>query len=136
MPKTIQRRTAEVYCTLQVEGTHNWPGCPFEEVSYLRDPHRHVFHIKAYKIVTHSDRDVEFIMLKHQIIQYLIGKYWSGWVKNDFGHTGKALCEFGAMSCEMIAEDLITEFDLSRCEVSEDGENGAIVTVDQTIDHE
>jgi len=32
------------------------------------------------------------------------------------------------MSCEMIARELIEHFNLSRCEVSEDGENGAIVT--------
>ena len=112
----------EVYCTLQIEGTHNWPDCPFDEVGYLRDPHRHMFHIKAYKEVTHSDRDVEFIMLKHDIEHFM----WK-----EFGKESRnmsCLIEFGAMSCEMIAEKLIEEFDLSRCEVNEDGENGAIVT--------
>lgn len=110
----------EVFCTLQVEGTHNWPGCPFDEVAYLRDPHRHVFHIKAFKRVSHSDRDTEFIILKHEIAKYLTEKY-------QMPH--QQLCVFGARSCEMIAEELIKEFDLSRCEVSEDNENGAIVTV-------
>ena len=110
----------EVYCTLQVEGTHNWPGCPFDEVDYLRVPHRHVFHIKAYKEVFHDDRDVEFIMLKHQLQRYFNDLYWQ---------PGPNLCEFGAMSCEMIARNLIERFDLSRCEVSEDNENGAIVTL-------
>lgn len=110
----------EVYCSLQVEALHNWPGCPFTEVAYLRDPHRHVFYIKAYKVVTHSDRDVEFIMLKHSILEYLTEKY--------MGAT-KKLCIFGAMSCEMIASELITQFDLSKCDVSEDNENGSIVTV-------
>ena len=109
----------EVYCTLQVEGTHNWPNCPFDEVDYLRVPHRHVFHIKAYKEVTHSDRDVEFIMLKHEIQDYLNTIYY-----NRISRT----CLFGAMSCEMIAVELIEEFELSRCEVNEDNENGAIVT--------
>jgi hypothetical protein len=117
------KTTSEVWCTLQVEGTHNWPGCPFDEVAYLRDPHRHVFHIKAYKLVTHSDRDVEFIMLKHQIVQFFEDRYMcSGSSK---------LCEFGAKSCEMIAQELINQFDLSRCEVSEDNENGAILTVEE-----
>ncbi len=111
----------EVYCTLQIEGLHHWPECPFEEVAYLRDLHRHVFHIKAYKLVTHSDRDIEFIMLKHKITSWLEVQYYSGAAK---------CCLFGPMSCEMIAEELITEFELSKCEVSEDGENGAIVTVD------
>lgn len=123
----------EVYCTTQIEGTHNWPGCPFEEVAYLRDPHRHVFHVKAYKKVHHDDRDVEFIMLKHQIRNYLITKYgkFLAAIENDGIHYQH--CEFGAMSCEMLAHELIVEFELSRCEVSEDNENGAIVTVHKDI---
>lgn len=110
----------EVYCTLQVEGTHNWPNCPFDEVAYLRVPHRHVFHVKAYKEVFHDDRDQEFIMLKHEIQNYLTFTY---------GHHTKHLCVFGAKSCEMIARELVDKFSLARCEVSEDDENGAIVTV-------
>lgn len=105
----------EVYCTVLFEATHNWPECPFEEVSYLRDLHRHIFHIKAYKKVNHDDRDVEFIMLKHSIQLYLRTTY-----------PGKTI---GAKSCEMLARELIEEFGLSKCEVSEDNENGAIVTV-------
>jgi hypothetical protein len=46
------------------------------------------------------------------------------------GHLGHFVVhEFGAKSCEMIAIELINEFNLSRCEVNEDNENGAIVTV-------
>lgn len=121
-----------VYCTVQVEGTHNWPDCPFDEVDYLRVPHRHVFHIKAYMPVTHSDRDVEFIMLKHLIRDYLVNKYGKfsneGMLRDMPYYTH---CEFGAMSCEMIAEELIETFELSKCEVSEDDENGAIVEVNR-----
>ena len=109
----------EVYCTLQVEGTHNWPGCPFEEVAYLRDPHRHMFHVKAYKEVFHDDRDVEFIMLKHEITTYLHQMYFDPM---------KHLLVFGSQSCEMIGNELLERFELSRVEVSEDNENGAIVT--------
>lgn len=114
--------TVEVFCTLRVEGIHFWPDCPIEEVSYLRDPHRHLFGIKAFKKVTHDDRDVEFIWFKHEIQEYLMDKY----VDTSF-----RLCVFGAMSCEMLANELIDKFDLTRCEVDEDGENGAIVTVPQ-----
>jgi len=109
----------EVFCTLQIEGTHNWPTCPFDEVDYLRVPHRHIFHIKAFALVSHTDRDVEFIMLKHDLERY----FQSMWFNFN-----KGLCEFGAKSCEMIAIDLIETFGLTRCEVSEDNENGAIVT--------
>ena len=123
--------TEQVFCTLQVEGTHNWPGCPFDEVSYLRDEHRHVFHIKAYKKVTHSDRDVEFIMLKHQLEHYVNWKYKNidKVLADGSAIRGTNLCKFGAKSCEMIAKELIEQFDLVACEVSEDNENGAIVEV-------
>ena len=116
----------EVYCTVVIEGTHCWTDCPYPEVAYLRDPHRHLFHIKAYKEVTHADRDVEFIMLKHRIESYIKDKYLARVGSADFS---TMLCVFGSMSCEMIAEELIEEFDLTRCEVNEDNENGAIVTV-------
>lgn len=120
----------QVYCRLQVEGTHSWPNCPFDEVAYLRDRHRHVFHIKAYKQVTHSDRDVEFIMLKHEIKNYLEARYYSYDISNGNTITqGTHLHEFGSMSCEMIAKELIEQFDLSACEVNEDDENGAFVEV-------
>lgn len=108
----------EVFCTLQIEGLHNWPSCPYLEVDYLTVPHRHVFHIKAYKEVFHDDRDQEFIMLKH-MIQDHFKPYYSD---------AKHMCDFGAMSCEMIARQLVELFRLTRCEVSEDGENGAVVT--------
>jgi hypothetical protein len=123
MPKTVKIST-EVYCTLQIEGTHNWPDCPLYEVEYLCDPHRHLFHIKAYKNVRHDDRDVEFIVLKHEILSYFYDEWFDSTYK---------LFKFGSMSCEMIAKKLISKFNLSRCEVSEDGENGAIVTVEQEL---
>lgn len=114
--------TSEVFCTLQIEGIHNWPGCPFDEVAYLRDPHRHMFHIKAYKAVNHDDRDTEFIMLKRKIQLHF---------RHNYYETRLKCCLFGAMSCEMIARELIDAFGLTRCEVSEDNENGAILTVSQ-----
>lgn len=116
MTKTIN---TTVFCTLQVEATHCWPGCPFDEVAYLRDPHRHIFYIKAHKKVNHDDRDVEFIMLKHSVAEFF-KPYWDEQQK---------LYVFGAMSCEMIARKLIDQFDLCQCEVSEDNENGSVLTV-------
>ena len=115
---------SEVYCTLQIEGTHNWPNCPFDEVAYLRDLHRHVFHIKAHKIVNHDNRDTEFIMLKHDIQQFFCEQYG-----DKTCYEGSLFVNFGAMSCEMIARKLIEEFNLCQCEVNEDGENGAILYV-------
>ena len=112
-------RQVTVFCTIQIEGAHFWKDCPLAEVDYLKDRHRHVFHIKAYQTVSHSDRDVEFICLKHDILHYLRVEYFR---EASFLH------EFDGMSCEMIANELIDRFNLSSCEVNEDGENGAIVT--------
>lgn len=112
----------EVFCTLRVEGTHNWADCPFDEVDYLRLTHRHLFGIKAYVAVTHENRFVEFIMLKHNIQSYLSRVYYD---------TAKQLHVFGGRSCEMLARELIEEFNLIRCEVDEDGECGAVLTVEE-----
>lgn len=118
----IQSTWTRVYCTLQIPGIHRWLNCPYDEVKYLRDYHRHVFHIKATIQVCHDDRDVEFIMLKNKIDKYLREQYFD---------PTQQVCMFGDRSCEMIAQDLISTFSLIECEVSEDGENGSIVTVVQ-----
>lgn len=114
----MQRKTKTfVYCTLQFEAIHCWPACPLEEVSFLRVPHRHMFHIKAAKEVSHSDRDVEFIVLKRDIQEHLDSMFPDR--------------NLGSRSCEMLAQELIDEFGLTSCEVSEDGENGAFVMVEE-----
>ena len=63
--------TQTVYSYVQVEGLHKWGNCPIDEVSYLRDLHRHTFHIKCYKTVYHDDRDIEFIQFQHTVKDYL-----------------------------------------------------------------
>ena len=105
-----------IVCRLQVEGVHQWSKCPFKQVRFLRDEHRHIFFIECEKIVNHDDRDVEFIMFKREITKYLTDKY------ND----GECL-KFKNMSCEMIAKELLLKYELIRCSVFEDNENGAIV---------
>lgn len=107
-----------IYSRLNVEGLHQWGNCPIDEVLYLKLLHRHNFEIIAYANTTHNDRDIEFIEFKHKIDKYLKDKY--------FDEIYKCL-NFGNMSCEMIATELIEYFDLVKCEVNEDRENGAIV---------
>lgn len=109
---------SEVYCTVIFEAIHNWPGVVnipgLEEVSYLQYPHRHRFFIRSYSRVTHSDRDVEFIWLAHQVEKFLKEKFPTG--------------EIGAMSCEMIGELILENFDsIYKVDVSEDDENGAVM---------
>ena len=109
-----------IVCRLQVEGIHNWSeASKFEPtMKYLEYPHRHMFHIEVKKEVFHDDRDVEFIVFKRKIKMYLEKKYYS---------TEYDCCDFGGQSCEMLAHELYTEFDLCHCSVFEDNENGAEV---------
>lgn len=108
-----------IVVTLQVEGIHSWPECNLPEVKYLKDPHRHIFHIKAIKEVNHNEREIEIIKFKGLINDWLTGNF-------GFYNTSTAI-DFGANSCETIAEILVDEFKLLSCEVLEDGENGAVV---------
>jgi hypothetical protein len=101
-----------VVVTLQFEGLHYWPNAP-TEVRFLRSPHRHVFHIKCWKEVTHGDREIEIITLKHDVGRGLQSLYPEG--------------NMMTVSCEQLAALLINGYGLHACEVLEDGENGAYV---------
>lgn len=105
---------------LQVEGTHNWPtASDFEPtMKYLEYQHRHMFHIDARREVFHDDRDVEFIVFKRKIKNYLEMKYYNSEID---------CCDFGSQSCEMLAQEIYKEFELCYCAVYEDNENGAEV---------
>lgn len=111
---------------LQVEGIHSWPEAKdvFPEVGFLSDPHRHIFHISLTKSVTHNDRDIEIIMFKRTIINYLQDVYQEGYTK---------CLNFGRKSCEDIAEELLLRFDLDWVEVLEDNENGAVIEKDFSL---
>lgn len=115
-----------VVAQTEFEAIHCWPGCPFPEVDYLRNPHRHIFHIKVTKQVFDNDREVEIIMLKHQVRQAL----------QSFGKSRPGLdqdskyFDLGSTSCEDLAEMLINQLDLHSCEVLEDRENGAYLVAE------
>lgn len=102
-----------VFCTTRFEGFHRWPDAP-PEVAFLAVRHRHVFHVRVEVAVEHNDRDVEFIMLKRAVEQWIETRRLTDAVAN--------------WSCERWADELLQAFDAERVEVSEDGENGAIVT--------
>lgn len=103
-----------VWVTHLFEGFHSWPDAP-DDVSFLRNNHRHVFDVKLGVEVSHSDRDVEFFQLQRKVAAYVDTNF-----KGEMGH----------LSCEMIAKKLLVKFDACFVEVSEDGENGAIVEKD------
>jgi len=108
----------QVIASLKVEGIHSWPKCPHEEVSFLKSKHRHIFHIKAWKSVEHNDRDTEIILMRRDILRSLF---------ENHSNTFDGCFQFGTMSCEDIAEFLLTENSLDSVEVMEDGENGAVL---------
>ena len=105
---------------LQVEGTHNWPTAgDFEPtMKYLEYQHRHMFHIDARREVFHDDRDVEFIVFKRMMRDYIEKTYYNPEID---------CCDFGSKSCEMLAQEIYKEFELCYCAVYEDNENGAEV---------
>jgi len=78
-----------------VLGTHNWPKAEevFPEVGFLQHEHHHDFTIWLECEVEHGDREIEFIMLRVELMKCL-----------DEAYPGKYIKKFGASSCEMIGE--------------------------------
>lgn len=111
-----------IWITFQKEGIHAYPAAltdpKLKDVAFLGNPHRHIFHFRVWLEVFHDDRDVEFILFKRELEALYQS---SGPYTTDF------------QSCEMLARELIMyvrEHYTGRevaVEVSEDGENGAIV---------
>lgn len=103
-----------IFVRFQKEGIHKYPGAP-DEVAFLRNEHRHMFHFEVEMEVKHDNREVEFIMLKRE----LDALYGNKTLSLDF------------KSCEMICDDLYSYLyrrygnRFYKIEVSEDGENGA-----------
>lgn len=96
------------------EATHHWPECPIEEVAFLRHPHRHIFHTTVKWLVSHTDRDKEFIVQKRLLEDYITQAY--------------ARRFLGRKSCEDICMEILTTFpDAAFVSVHEDNENGAEV---------
>ena len=105
-----------VIVRLQIEGTHQWQECNIKEVDFLRNRHRHIFYVECEKQVIDTEREIEIIRLKRQIETH---------IEKTFGKPA----EFGNRSCEMIAVLLAKDFGLLSCQVLEDNENGARVTI-------
>jgi len=116
----------KIWITFRKEGMHQYPAAATDpllatgdeyDVSFLANPHRHIFHFKVWIDVFHNDRDIEFIQFK----RWLENLYCNRTLELDF------------KSCEMIADDLYLQI-AGRypdravwIDVSEDGENGALI---------
>lgn len=139
----ILRRTKEermksqplksIFVTFQKEGVHCYPAAStdpklatggWDDVSFLGIPHRHIFHFKIRIEVFHNDRDIEFIQFKR-------------WLEKLYNEQVLAL---DYKSCEMLADELHQEISarypgrMIEIEISEDGENGAIILYPATQD--
>ena len=73
------------------EGFHYFKEAPIE-VGFLRNLHRHEFHIEMRIRVAHDNRALEFFIVKHFI---------DDWLKKKWPHG-----ELGSMSCEMVAYEI------------------------------
>ena len=121
-----QHAQRRIWVTFQKEGIHCYPAAATDpalktgdeyDVSFLGTPHRHIFHFRVLIDVVHNDRDIEFIQFK----RWLENLYRQGTIQLDY------------KSCEMMADDLYLEIAARYpgrsvwVEVSEDGENGALI---------
>ena len=128
--ETIERVKNEaqrkIWVTFQKEGIHCYPAAATDpalktgdeyDVSFLGTPHRHIFHFRVWISVVHNDRDIEFIQFK----RWLENLYKEGTIQLDY------------KSCEMMSDDLYLQIAARYpgrsiwIEVSEDGENGALI---------
>lgn len=103
-----------IFVTTQFEGYHSYPGAP-EDVSFLRNEHRHIFKIKVWFSIVGDNRELEFFQVKRKIENCL-----------DTSNLNN-------MSCEMISNNLYSQLSdfypgrEIRIEISEDGENGSYI---------
>ena len=115
-----------IWVTFQKEGIHCYPAAATDpklatgdkyDVSFLANPHRHIFHFRVWISVFHNDRDIEFIQFK----RWLEGLYSDKTLVLDY------------KSCEMMSDELhniiATKYPDREIwvEVSEDGENGSFI---------
>jgi len=117
-----------IWVTFQKEGIHCYPAAATDpnlatgdeyDVSFLANPHRHIFHFRVWLSVTHNDRDVEFIQFKR-------------WLEKLYS-SNESVLSLDHKSCEMMSDELYDTISQKYpdrevwIEVSEDGENGSFI---------
>lgn len=118
----MNQRTT-IFVNFQVDGFHYWPAAP-NHLAFLRNAHRHTFHIQVEHPVTES-REIEFIEFAQRCrvaLTELAGQ----------ADEATGTLHFGTQSCEQIAVALHEELEFngyapSSITVSEDGQHGATV---------
>ena len=103
-----------VILDFELVGFHYWDNAP-APVSFLKSEHN--FRFRLGFSVTDLDREIEIFMQEDLVKEYINEAYGTP-------------CDFGSMSCEMIAKDLLEfgiEDDCIWVEVFEDNRGGARV---------
>ena len=118
--------TNYIWIKFQKEGIHCYPAAAtdpslatgdWDDVSFLANKHRHIFHFKVYISIEHSDRNIEFIQFKR-------------WLERLYDNN---TLQLDHKSCEMIAEELHLQINEKypnrtiKIDVSEDDENGCFM---------
>lgn len=117
---------SHIFLTYQMEGFHQYKNCPHDDVAFIRDMHRHIFHFRVKMQVFHDDREVEFIRLKRECQIYTEVNILPGGHGNSCEHMARQLFEY-----------LNETYGPKRAiivEVAEDGENGGIIEYTPWLD--
>ena len=130
--RIMDKAERKIWVTFRKEGIHCYPAAATDpklntageyDVSFLANPHRHIFHFRVWIDVFHNDRDIEFIQFKR-------------WLENLYtSHRSDSptVLKLDWKSCEMIADDLYIQIAQRYperavwIEVAEDGENGCLI---------
>lgn len=113
----------QIYIQTQFTGYHRWDEAP-ECVAFLRNAHRHIFHVKVTVPVKHNNRAIEFFMMKQVVDNFI-----SNVINNPPPDGNLGSCESMA---ERIAKYVHKYYkcewnETVTVEVNEDNENGAVI---------
>ena len=100
-----------IQCTNTIDIIHRWEDAPADE-AFMKSFHRHVLTIKSARRVRDRVEPVPALTMQRKIHIHLQAKY-----------AGETI----ELSCLDIANELLDAFDLSKCEIMEDGGCGAVV---------
>jgi hypothetical protein len=110
------RMQMEVFCRTRFVGFHVWKDAP-NIFAYLRNTHRHEFHVEVGVHVELSNREVEFHELRLRVDDFL---------KHSYPLTIELSCELMASQIAAFLRQSF-KYDVTYVEVSEDGECGGRV---------
>ena len=129
--RIMEKAERKIWVTFRKEGMHRYPAAATDpnlatgdeaDVSFLANPHRHVFWFKVWIDVWHSNRDLEFIQFKR-------------WLESLYS---KDILQLDFKSVEMLADDLYVQIAARYperavwIEISEDNENGCLIKYELT----